>query len=106
MTSALCVHHLDGPGKAALFRRVHDVLAPGGRLVIGDLVVPDDPADVVTPIDWDYDLPSTAAEQLAWLRQAGFDARVAWASATWRCSWASACTGSANPRRPSGVQPP
>ena len=79
VTSALCVHHLDGPGKAALFRRVHDVLAPGGRFVLGDLVVPDDPADVVTPIDWDYDLPSSAAEQLAWLREAGFDARVAWA---------------------------
>ena len=78
VTSALCVHHLDGPGKAALFRRVHDVLAPGGRVVIGDLVVPPDPADVVTPIDWEYDLPSSAEEQLAWLREAGLTARVAW----------------------------
>lgn len=79
VTSALCVHHLDGPGKAALFRRVHDVLTAGGRFVLGDLVVPEDPADVVTAVDWTYDLPSSAAEQLAWLREAGFDARVAWA---------------------------
>ena len=57
---------------------MHDVLAPGGRVVIGDLVVPPDPADVVTPIDWEYDLPSSAEEQLAWLREAGFAARVAW----------------------------
>ncbi len=78
VTSALCVHHLDGPGKAALFERLHDAVAPGGRVVIGDLVVPDDPADVVTAIDWEYDLPSSAAEQLAWLREAGFAARVAW----------------------------
>jgi tRNA (cmo5U34)-methyltransferase len=79
VTSGLCVHHLDGPGKAALFRSLHAVVAPGGRVVIGDLVVPEDPADVVTPVDWDYDLPSSAAEQLAWLRDAGFAARVAWA---------------------------
>jgi tRNA (cmo5U34)-methyltransferase len=79
VTSGLCVHHLDGPGKAALFRSLHDVVEPGGRVVIGDLVVPEDPADVVTPVDSDYDLPSSAAEQLAWLRDAGFAARVAWA---------------------------
>ena len=41
-------------------------------------MVPPDPADVVTPIDWEYDLPSSAEEQLAWLRDAGLAARVAW----------------------------
>jgi tRNA (cmo5U34)-methyltransferase len=78
VVSALAVHHLDGPGKADLFRRVAAVLAPGGRFVIGDLVVPDDPADVVTAIDGVYDTPSSAAEQLAWLRAAGLAAELAW----------------------------
>jgi tRNA (cmo5U34)-methyltransferase len=78
VVSALAVHHLDGPGKAGLFRRVAAVLAPGGRFVLGDLVVPDDPADVVTEIDGVYDTPSSAAEQLGWLREAGLAARIVW----------------------------
>lgn len=78
VVSALAVHHLDGDGKADLFRRVCGVLRPGGRFVLGDVIVPDDPADVVTPIDGDVDTPSTADEQLIWLRGAGFEARVAW----------------------------
>ncbi len=78
VVSALAVHHLDGAGKADLFRRVAAVLAPQGRFVLADVVVPEDPADVVTPIDGVYDLPSTAAEQLAWLDAAALDARVAW----------------------------
>jgi tRNA (cmo5U34)-methyltransferase len=78
VVSALAVHHLDGPGKADLFRRVAAALAPGGRFVLGDLVVPDDPADVVTEIDGVYDTPSRAAEQLEWLRAAGLDAARAW----------------------------
>jgi tRNA (cmo5U34)-methyltransferase len=77
--SVLAVHHLDGPGKADLFRRVAAVLAPGGRLVLGDVVIPDDPADAVTPLSPDFDLPSRVDEQLAWLRAAGLDGRVAWA---------------------------
>jgi tRNA (cmo5U34)-methyltransferase len=77
--SALTIHHLDGPGKADLFQRVADVLAPGSRFVLGDVVVPQDPADVVTPIDPDYDKPSTVADQLRWLSAAGLRARLAWA---------------------------
>jgi tRNA (cmo5U34)-methyltransferase len=79
VVSALAVHHLDGPGKADLFRRVAAVLPPGGRFVLADVVVPEDPADVVTPIDGDYDKPSSVAEQLEWLAAAGLRARVAWA---------------------------
>ncbi len=78
VASALCVHHLDGPGKAAFFRRLRDVLAPGGRVAIADVVVPDDPADVVTPIDGVYDLPSRVGDQLRWLQDAGFAAHAAW----------------------------
>jgi tRNA (cmo5U34)-methyltransferase len=77
--SAFAVHHLDGAGKAALFRRVAAVLAPAGRLVLADVVVPEDPADVVTPLDEGFDLPSTVADQLSWLTAAGLHARVAWA---------------------------
>jgi tRNA (cmo5U34)-methyltransferase len=78
--SALAVHHVDGPGKAALFDRVAAVLPSGGRFVLGDVIVPVDPADIVTPIDDDgYDKPSTVADQLGWLEAAGFQARVAWA---------------------------
>ena len=76
--SALTVHHLDGPHKADLFRRVASALRPGGRFVLGDVVVPDDPHDVVTPIDGVYDLPSRADEQLRWLADAGFEARLVW----------------------------
>jgi tRNA (cmo5U34)-methyltransferase len=76
--SALAIHHLDGPGKADLFARVADVLAPGGRFTIGDVVVPADPADAVTPLSPDYDLPSTVADQLTWLADAGFEASVVW----------------------------
>jgi tRNA (cmo5U34)-methyltransferase len=78
VVSALTVHHLDGPHKADLFRRVASVLEPGGRFVLGDVVVPDDPADVVTPIDGVYDTPSRVYEQLRWLADAGFEARLVW----------------------------
>jgi SAM-dependent methyltransferase len=79
VVSVLTVHHLDGAGKAALFGRVARRLAPGGRFVLGDVVVPEDPSDVVTPIDRDYDTPSTIAEQLAWLTAAGLHGQVVWA---------------------------
>ena len=76
--SALAVHHLDAEGKRDLFRRVARVLRPSGRFVLGDVVVPEDPADAVTPLSADYDLPDTVTDQLAWLEDAGFAARVTW----------------------------
>ena len=79
VVSVLAVHHLDAAGKADLFERVARQLAPGGRLVLGDVVVPEHASDVVTPIDGDYDTPSTVAEQLAWLTAAGLEAEVVWA---------------------------
>lgn len=78
--SVLAIHHLDGPGKADLFRRVAAVLTPGGRFVIGDVVVPDDPAEATTPLSPDYDLPSPVPDQLAWLADAGFETSVVWTS--------------------------
>lgn len=79
VVSVLAVHHLDGAGKAELFRSVAGRLAAGGRFVVGDVVVPEDPGDVVTPIDGDYDTPSRVADQLSWLTAAGLRARLAWA---------------------------
>jgi tRNA (cmo5U34)-methyltransferase len=76
--SALTVHHLDDAGKADLFRRVAAGLGPGGRFVLADVVVPEDPSAAVTPIDGDYDKPSSVADQLEWLSDAGLRPRVAW----------------------------
>jgi tRNA (cmo5U34)-methyltransferase len=76
--SALAVHHLDGPGKADLFRRVAGALAPGGRFVLADVIVPDDPADIVTPLDEGFDLPDTVDDLLISLRDAGLEASVGW----------------------------
>jgi tRNA (cmo5U34)-methyltransferase len=78
VVSALAVHHLDGPGKRDLFARVAEVLRPGGRFVLGDVVITEDPKDAVTPLSPDYDLPSTVEDQLAWLADAGFECTVAW----------------------------
>lgn len=78
--SALAVHHLEGPGKADLFRRIAAVLRPGGRFVLGDVVVPERPDDAVSPLDDRYDRPSRLTDQLAWLVAAGFGTSVVWSS--------------------------
>jgi tRNA (cmo5U34)-methyltransferase len=76
--SALVVHHLDGSGKRDLFRRIADVLAPDGRFVLGDVVVPEREEDSQIPIDWEMDLPDRVDDQLEWLQEAGFEAEVRW----------------------------
>jgi tRNA (cmo5U34)-methyltransferase len=80
VVSALAVHHLDGGAKADLFGRVAAVLPPGGRFVLGDVVVPERPEDAVTPLTPDFDLPDRAADQLAWLEVAGLGAHLVWSS--------------------------
>jgi hypothetical protein len=57
---------------------VREALEPGGRFVLGDVVVPDDPADAVTPLTPGFDKPSSVSEQLEWLAAAGFEAGVSW----------------------------
>ena len=69
--SALVVHHLDAEGKRELFERVARVT---DAFVLGDVVVPERPEDAVIEIDGVYDVPSSVAEQLSWLREVGFDA--------------------------------
>ena len=78
VASALAVHHLDEAQKAELFRRVRAALRPGGLFVLGDVVVPIDPADADVPLTSGFDKPSSLADQLRWLREAGFDASVVW----------------------------
>jgi tRNA (cmo5U34)-methyltransferase len=78
VVSALAVHHLWPAEKAALFARIAAALAPGGRFVLGDVVVPEDPADATTPLTSDHDRPDTVADQLDWLAAAGFEATVVW----------------------------
>ncbi len=74
--SALAVHHLGAAGKRGLFRRVAGVLQPGGRFVLADLVVPRPGENGPVRVDWEMDLPDTAADQVAWLAELGFEARA------------------------------
>ena len=77
VVSALAVHHLDGPEKATLFARVAGALRPGGRFVLGDVVLPPDAASAVIPLTDDWDKPSTVDDQVAWMEDAGLTVTVA-----------------------------
>jgi len=46
VVSSLAIHHLDGRGKKALFRDMVGALAPGGVVVIADVIQPASPAGV------------------------------------------------------------
>jgi tRNA (cmo5U34)-methyltransferase len=78
VVSALAVHHLEGTGKADLFRGIASRLDPAGRFVLADVVEPVDPSYVVTAIDPEVDHPSKLDEQLAWLEAAGLVPEVTW----------------------------
>jgi tRNA (cmo5U34)-methyltransferase len=57
IVSSLAIHHLDDAGKQALYRELFDHLAPGGALLIADLVHP--PSDQVAMAwadEWDRDV--------------------------------------------------
>lgn len=81
VVSCLAVHHLDADGKRDLFRRIAEVLRPGGRFVLADVVVPERAEDAVTPTTPGFDRPDPLAPQLEWLRDAGFEAETTW---TWK----------------------
>jgi tRNA (cmo5U34)-methyltransferase len=78
VVSALAVHHLRADSKADLFRRIANVLEPGGRFVLADVVTPLNPSYVVTTIEPEVDHPSTLDEQLAWLDASGISPEVTW----------------------------
>jgi tRNA (cmo5U34)-methyltransferase len=69
VVSVLAIHHLDGDGKRDLFTRVSRLTS---NFVMGDVVVPEDPAQAVIEIDGVYDVPDRVEDQTAWLREAGF----------------------------------
>lgn len=77
VVSVLAIHHLLGEEKAAFFRQVATRLRPGGRFVLGDVVLPGDPAARRAELS-DRDHPSTVDEQLAWLADAGLPAALLW----------------------------
>jgi tRNA (cmo5U34)-methyltransferase len=85
VVSVLAVHHLDGNAKRDLFTRIAQVTH---NFVLGDVVVPEDPQRARIEIDWEYDLPSSVADQLGWLEAAGFDANATYVRpdlAVFRC---------------------
>lgn len=81
VVSCLAIHHLDAYGKRDLFRRIAEVLRPGGRFVLADVVVPEREEDAVTPTTPGFDRPDPLDHQLEWLREAGFAPETTW---TWK----------------------
>jgi tRNA (cmo5U34)-methyltransferase len=54
IVSSLAIHHLDDEGKQQLFRDLFRMLAPGGALLIADLMKPADEAGwAVAAAEWD-----------------------------------------------------
>jgi tRNA (cmo5U34)-methyltransferase len=78
VVSALAVHHLDGPGKADLFGRIRERLTPGGRFVMADVVVPEEPVFQPAPLDPAVDRPDRLADLVTWLDAAGLKPDVPW----------------------------
>jgi tRNA (cmo5U34)-methyltransferase len=76
--SALAIHHLQGEGKATLFRAIAGALVPGGRLVVGDVIIPEDPSDALIENEPGYDFPSTIEDHVVWIGTAGLSAEVVW----------------------------
>jgi tRNA (cmo5U34)-methyltransferase len=78
IVSALALHHLDIEGKADLFGRIAERLVPGGRFVMGDVVVPSGPVAHPAPLDPSVDFPDSADDLLDSLRRAGLHPNMRW----------------------------
>ena len=78
VVSCLAIHHLASAAKRDLFGRIAAVLAEGGTFVLADVIVPDDPADALTPCTPGYDMPDRLDDQLDWLGEARFAAEPTW----------------------------
>jgi len=78
VVSVLAVHHLTHEEKADLFGRVHDILEPGGRFVLGDVVIPRDPSRALVELEEGVDLPATVNDLLRWMNDASFVTAIAW----------------------------
>ena len=80
VVSALAVHHLESADKQVLFQRIAEVLKPGGRFVLADVVVPQDSELASTPVASEFDRPDRLDDQLAWIGDAGLEPDVLWTS--------------------------
>ena len=98
IVSALAVHHLDRAGKAALFHRIRERLAPGGLFVMGDVVIPESPVSHPTPLVAPVDMPDRLPDLLTWLRDAGLEPTVRWAEEDLVVVAARVATAAANSR--------
>ena len=78
VVSALAIHHLDASRKRELFGRVAGLLAPRGVFVMGDVIVPEDPADALTPLSPDSDLPDRVVDLTRWFSAAPLVPEVVW----------------------------
>ena len=78
VASALAVHHLAPAEKRRLFGRIREVLSPGGRFVLGDVIVPINPADVTIELTAGFDRPETLSDLIVWLAETGFEVSVSW----------------------------
>jgi cyclopropane fatty-acyl-phospholipid synthase-like methyltransferase len=78
--SAFAIHHVEAEQKALLFRRLSDVLSPGGRFVMLDLVVPTEPLVAPIPLEEGVDKPSSVDDMLQWLDAAGLRAETVYSA--------------------------
>jgi len=63
VVSSLAIHHLDGPGKQRLYADMAAALAPGGALIVADLVAPASPhAHALAAAGWDEAVRRRALE--------------------------------------------
>jgi tRNA (cmo5U34)-methyltransferase len=80
VVSALTIHHLESADKRLLFRRISEVLTPGGRFVFADVFISDDPELTATPVSTPFDRPDRLDDQLSWMSEAGLEPRVVWSN--------------------------
>jgi tRNA (cmo5U34)-methyltransferase len=80
VVSALTIHHLESTDKRLLFRRISEVLTPGGRFVFADVFISDDPEPAATPVSTPFDRPDRLDDQLSWMSEAGLEPRVVWSN--------------------------
>lgn len=78
VVSALAVHHLRAPRKADLFCRIAERLTPGGRFVMGDVVVADGEVSNPAPLDPSVDFPDRVGDLLESLGQAQLQPSMSW----------------------------
>ena len=76
--SALAIHHLEGENKATLFQAISERLVSGGVFVMGDIVIPQDPSDMLIENEPGYDFPSSIEDLSKWLDAVGLSAEVVW----------------------------